>query len=131
MKILLRVFLLVAMGSVGAIAQEMPANTVDCDNANGIASRCTVEADELAKAEPSVSLAWKASTSHGVTSYRMLRSSSNAGPFVAIRWGITGTTYTDKTVVAGETYYYEVRADCPTCAPPLSKMSNHAKAVIP
>ncbi len=80
---------------------------------------------------PSVTLAWKASISHGVTSYRVLRSNTLGGPYVRIKLGITGTSYVDKAVVAGRTYYYVVRADCVQCDPALSNNSNQAKAVIP
>jgi fibronectin type 3 domain-containing protein len=80
---------------------------------------------------PSVKLAWKASISPNVGSYRVLRSNTAGGPYVRIRLGITGTSYVDKAVVAGETYYYVVRADCATCDPAISKNSNQAQAIVP
>ena len=80
---------------------------------------------------PSVKLVWKASISQNVGSYRILRSSTAGGPYVRIALGITGTSYTDKAVVAGKTYYYVARADCATCDPAISKNSDQAKAVIP
>jgi|HubBroStandDraft_6_1064221.scaffolds.fasta_scaffold2053940_1 fibronectin type 3 domain-containing protein len=80
---------------------------------------------------PSVTLKWKASASQGVTSYRVLRSPTANGVFTRIALGITGTSYTDKAVIAGKTYFYVVRADCPLCVPPVSKDSNQAKVVVP
>jgi hypothetical protein len=106
MKILLAVFLLA--GSLSAIGQDLPK-----------------------AGPPSVALAWKASITGGVTSYRVLRSSSSGGPYVRIKSGIVGTSCVDKSVLAGETYFYVVRADCPSCAPPVSKSSNQAEAIVP
>jgi hypothetical protein len=48
-------------------------------------------------------------TDSGATSYDILRSTSLTGPFAFIAEGVTGTTYTDASVVSGTAfYYYEV-----------------------
>jgi hypothetical protein len=48
-------------------------------------------------------------TDSGATSYVILRSTNLAGPYSYIAEGITATTYTDPSVVAGVSfYYYEV-----------------------
>jgi len=60
----------------------------------------------------SVLLNWTASTSSNISGYNMYRGPSTNGP-----WGgpinsslISGTTYTDNSVVDGQTYYYEATA---------------------
>jgi len=45
----------------------------------------------------------------GASSYKVYRKTST-GSWVAIKSGLTGTSYTDKTAVKGRTYYYTVRA---------------------
>ena len=42
--------------------------------------------------------------------YRVYRASSPAGPFVQLGGLVSGTTYTDRSVGAGATYYYRVTA---------------------
>ena len=56
-------------------------------------------------------LSWTASTTPGVT-YKVYRAASSAGPFTTPvnSLPITGTTFTDTTVVAGQTYYYVATA---------------------
>ena len=55
-----------------------------------------------------VSLTWKASSM--ATSYNVLRSTTGGSGFVTLASGVTATSYTDTTVTAGTTYYYEVSA---------------------
>jgi hypothetical protein len=56
-------------------------------------------------------LSWTASTTPNVT-YNVYRATASAGPFTTPlnTTPVTGTTYTDTTVTAGLTYYYEVTA---------------------
>ena len=56
-------------------------------------------------------LSWTASTTPNVT-YNVYRSTSSTGPFTTPLNSspITGTTYVDTTVQAGQTYYYVVSA---------------------
>jgi hypothetical protein len=54
----------------------------------------------------SVSLSWNPSSD--VTGYNVYRSTSSNGTFTKINSGLdAATTYTDTTVAAGQTYYYE------------------------
>jgi fibronectin type 3 domain-containing protein len=65
-----------------------------------------------------------------VVNYRVHRSTSQNGPFPIIASGIKVTHWTDKTVQAGQTYYYVV--DCRNPETNLvSTFSNEVKAVIP
>lgn len=56
-------------------------------------------------------LAWMASTTPNVT-YNVFRAAASTGPFTTPlnSTPITGTTYTDTTVAAGQTYYYVATA---------------------
>jgi hypothetical protein len=59
----------------------------------------------------SVSLSWTASTSTTATGYNVYRASAQGGPFTKLTSApITGTSYTDRTVQAGNTYYYAATA---------------------
>src|SRR6266540_3823450 len=55
-----------------------------------------------------VSLTWTASS--GATSYNVLRSTTNGGPYNQIAGGVTTTSYLDTGLTNGTTYYYVVRA---------------------
>jgi fibronectin type 3 domain-containing protein len=77
-----------------------------------------------------VALSWAPSTSTGVTGYNVYRATTsgaygttpiNASP-------LPGTTYTDTTVVAGQTYFYVATA---VDAGGQSIDSNQAPAIIP
>jgi len=55
----------------------------------------------------SVSLAWTASTSSDVIGYNIYRGTVSAGPYSKINASLSAsTTYTDNSVVDGQTYYY-------------------------
>ena len=55
-----------------------------------------------------VPLRWQAS--FGATSYTVNRSTVSGGPSETIASGVTGSSYTDKSVTNGTTYYYTVTA---------------------
>lgn len=55
-----------------------------------------------------ISLSWTASPD--ATSYAIRRSTVAGGPYTTLATGITGTTYSDTSAVAGTTYYYVVYA---------------------
>jgi cellulose 1,4-beta-cellobiosidase len=60
-----------------------------------------------------IAVAWKPSTSPGVTQNRIYRSTVSGGPYALIGTVAAGSaypTYNDRTVVAGTTYYYVVTA---------------------
>ncbi len=55
-----------------------------------------------------VSLTWTASS--GATSYNVLRSTTNGGPYSQIAGGVATTSYLDTGLTNGTTYYYVVQA---------------------
>jgi hypothetical protein len=55
-----------------------------------------------------VPLRWQAS--FGATSYTIRRATSSGGPYRTVASGVTGSSYTDKSVFNGTTYYYYVTA---------------------
>jgi hypothetical protein len=61
-----------------------------------------------APGDGAVPLRWQ--QSFGATSYTLMRSSFSGGPYSPIASGITGGSYTDKSVTNGMTYYYAVAA---------------------
>ncbi len=59
----------------------------------------------------SVLLTWTASPSSGVTGYNVYRSNVSGNSYSKINSAaVPGLTYTDGTVVSGETYYYVLTA---------------------
>ncbi len=76
-----------------------------------------------------VVLTWSASTDNvGVTGYKILRSTTNGGPYTQIAT-TAATTYTDSSVSYSSTYYYVVQAY--DAANNTSGNSNQATAVVP
>jgi fibronectin type 3 domain-containing protein len=60
-----------------------------------------------AAAAYSAVLNWTASTSSDVTGYNVYRSTTSGGGYVKLNSSlVTVLTYTDSTVVDGQTYYY-------------------------
>jgi hypothetical protein len=59
----------------------------------------------------SVSLSWTASTSPNVSGYNVYRATTAGGTYVRINGStVTGTSFVDRNVVAGQTYYYVATA---------------------
>lgn len=59
-----------------------------------------------------VTLTWSPSPSTGVTGYNVYRAPEGGGSFSRINGSlVSGTTYTDATVEAGQSYYYVVTAE--------------------
>lgn len=54
------------------------------------------------------SLSWSART--GATSYNVLRSTTNGGPYTLIASGITATSYVNSKLTNGTNYYYVIQA---------------------
>ena len=86
----------------------------------------------------SAALAWTASTTTQVTGYNVYRSTTTGTGYVLLGSVAAPTVaYTDKTVLAGKTYYYVVTAVAPACVAGQtipcgeSSYSNEVKAVIP
>lgn len=89
-----------------------------------------------------VALSWTASVSTGVTGYNVYRAPctgtitggvcSADGAFAKLTTTlVSGTTYTDSTVAAGNSYDYYVTAVCATCNPQESAPSNKVAPTIP
>jgi fibronectin type 3 domain-containing protein len=58
-----------------------------------------------------VSLTWTASKSTGVIGYDIYRSAVSGEPYAKLNASlVAGTSYTDSTVSAGQTYYYVTTA---------------------
>ena len=77
-----------------------------------------------------VRLTWNPVT--GATSYIVKRSLANSGPYTQLAAGITGTAFTDSSVVNGTTYYYVVAAVGPSStSPESSPVSALPKAPAP
>lgn len=76
-----------------------------------------------------VDMAWNPSTSN-VIGYYIYRSTVSGGPYTQLNTSpVSGTTYTDSTVVSGATYYYVIRAVDASGA--QSPNSAQVSAVIP
>src|SRR5689334_14157797 len=75
----------------------------------------------------SVTLTWNASTSSGVTGYKVYRGSVSGGPYSLLSTPGLVTTYTDNSVQSGQVYYYVTTAVGST----ESGYSNQAQATIP
>jgi fibronectin type 3 domain-containing protein len=56
-------------------------------------------------------LNWTASTSSNLKGYNVYRGTQNGGPYTKITFTpVVGTSYTDTTALAGQTYYYVTTA---------------------
>jgi hypothetical protein len=77
----------------------------------------------------SANLSWQASTST-VAGYNVYRGTVSGGPYAKVNSGLVGgTSYTDTTVAAGQTYYYVVTAVDSSNAE--SSYSAQVSAVVP
>jgi fibronectin type 3 domain-containing protein len=76
------------------------------------------------------SLTWTASTSSNVAGYNVYRATSSAGTYIKLTSSlVAGTSYTDYTVTAGQTYYYVTTAV--DSSGNESAYSNQAQALTP
>jgi hypothetical protein len=79
----------------------------------------------------SVLLSWTASISSNISGYNIYRGPSTSGPFNQINSSlVASTTYTDNSVVDGQTYYYEATA-VDSNSQESSKSTPAAQALIP
>ena len=74
-----------------------------------------------------VTLNWTAGGSN-VIGYKVYRSSNSGGPYTALQTVGAVTTYTDTTVITGQTYYYVITSLDNTGAE--SAFSNQAQAIV-
>jgi uncharacterized protein (DUF736 family) len=77
-----------------------------------------------------VDLTWVASTTPNVT-YNIYRSNTSGAYSTTPLASVSGTSYTDYAVQAGQTYFYVVKAVDSTYPNDLSSPSNEALAIIP
>jgi hypothetical protein len=79
-----------------------------------------------------VILSWTASTTPGVVGYNVYRGTTSGGPYPTQlnSTPINGTTYSDETVQAGQTYYYVVTAVASDDVT-QSAYSNQTSATVP
>ena len=84
----------------------------------------------LAQIPHSVALGWEASTTPNVT-YNIYRSNTSGAYSTTPLASVSGTSYTDYAVQAGQTYFYVVKAVDSTDPNNLSSPSNEAVAIIP
>jgi hypothetical protein len=78
----------------------------------------------------SATLTWVASTSANVAGYNIYRGTTSGGPYTLVNTTPTSAvTYLDDTVLAGQTYYYVVKAVGSDSS--LSAASNEALAAVP
>jgi hypothetical protein len=79
-----------------------------------------------------VILSWTASTTPGVVGYDVYRGTTSGGPYPTQlnSTPVNGTTYTDETVQAGQTYYYVVTAVASDDVT-QSAYSNQTSATVP
>jgi hypothetical protein len=77
----------------------------------------------------SATLNWTASTSSGVTGYKIYRGTVTGGPYTLLTSLGVATNYTDTAVSSGQTYFYVVTAV--DSSSNESAYSNQAQAVIP
>ena len=85
----------------------------------------------LAQIPHSVALTWEASTTPNVTTYNIYRSNTSGAYPTTPLASVSGMSYTDYTVQAGQTYFYVVKAVDATNPNNLSALSNEARAIIP
>jgi len=76
-----------------------------------------------------VGLSWNPSNSTGVAGYNLYRSTVSGGPYTQIVSRDNASTYTDNTVLGGQTYFYVVTSVDGSGTE--SVYSNQAQAVIP
>lgn len=91
--------------------------------------RSSTSGRQTAAPPHSVDLKWRPSAS-AVVGYSVYRSEKPGGPFTKLTSApISGTSYTDRTVQSGHTYFYLVTAV--TSEGRESRYSNLVKAVVP
>ncbi len=96
---------------------------------NGINSTTTVNLSPTVVSH-SVTLTWAASTSANIAGYNIYRGTTSGGPYAKLNSSlITGLSYVDTTVLAGQTYYYVGTAVDGTNAE--SAYSNQTQATVP
>ncbi|MGJ7498651.1 discoidin domain-containing protein [Variovorax sp. RT4R15] len=102
---------LVVTSVANGVLNSSTFSNVQITGGNGGAPSVIPEPPAMLLASPgdgAVPLRWQAS--FGATGYTVQRSKFSGGPSETIASGVTGSSYTDKSVINGTTYYYTVTA---------------------
>jgi hypothetical protein len=93
--------------SLGALSGTVTVTS----NAAGSPAIITVAGDGVSSASHIVSLSWKAGNSSAASEYYIYRATTPGGTYTRLNpSAVTGTTYSDASVVSGDTYSYKVTA---------------------
>jgi hypothetical protein len=77
----------------------------------------------------SVSISWQVSSSPGVVTYNVYRSTTSGGPYTRVGWRVSGASFTDMGVQPGATYFYVVTSV--TSSNVESVISSEVKTTVP
>jgi fibronectin type 3 domain-containing protein len=81
--------------------------TTAVDSSNNQSAYSNEAVAAVAGAPHRVSLSWTGSTSPNISGYHVYRGTVSGGPYALTSTAlVSGTSYADNTVVAGQTYYY-------------------------
>ncbi|HLJ22964.1 MAG TPA: choice-of-anchor D domain-containing protein [Candidatus Acidoferrales bacterium] len=91
--------------AAGAVTGKLTVTS----NATNSPDSISLSGTGVAAVSHSVALSWSPSTSSGVTGYNTYSSQVSGGPYTKLTSApVTGTSYTDSAVQAGQTYYFVV-----------------------
>jgi Abnormal spindle-like microcephaly-assoc'd, ASPM-SPD-2-Hydin/Immunoglobulin I-set domain len=92
-----------------AAAGAVTGKVTVTSNATNSPDSITLSGTGVTAVNHSVALSWSPSTSLGVTGYNTYSSQVSGGPYTKLTSApVTGTSYTDSAVQAGQTYYFVV-----------------------
>jgi hypothetical protein len=113
-----------------AAAGAVTGTLTVASNASNSPDSISLSGTGVASVSHSVALSWSPSTSSGVTGYNTYSSQVSGGPYTKLTSApVTGTSYTDSAVQAGQTYYFVVTSlDSSNVESPFSA---EVSAVIP
>lgn len=98
--------------AVGSVTASQTAVITASANGGSPTATLTLTASQAPPVSHSVTLGWVASTSPNIAGYNVYRGTASGGPYStrANSSVVAGLTYTDATVLAGQTYYYVLTA---------------------
>ncbi len=98
--------------AVGSITSSQTAVITASANGGATTATLTLTTSQAPPVSHSVALSWVASTSSNIAGYNVYRGTTSGGPYStkANSSAVAGLTYTDTTVLAGQTYYYVLTA---------------------
>lgn len=115
--------------STGAVT-PCSANVIGQGICNVVMVQRVINAALGANCGRTATLTWTASSSAGVSGYKIYRSTVSGGSYVLLSAApVSGTRYVDNTVQGGKTYYYVVSAVGTTGSE--SAYSSQVTAVVP